>query len=63
MAFVENTERGPRALRAFSLARAARRIFPGFGTNDYLQKAVGWFGVLVRRGSPGVRDGVPRDEA
>lgn len=35
----ENTERGPRVLRAFSLARVVQRIFSGFGANDDLQKA------------------------
>ena len=63
MALFENTERGPRARRAFSLARVAERIFPGFEANDDLQKAIVWFGVLVWRGSPGERDGVPRYEA
>ena len=37
------------------------RIFLRFDRDDDLQKAIGWFGVLVWRGSPSVRGGVPRD--
>ena len=49
-AFVENTERGPRVLRAFSLARVVRRNFPRIRKKRLMQKAVGWVRVLVGGG-------------
>lgn len=58
------TRKEVRALGARSLLHVSlKRIFPGFDRNDYLQKAIGWFGVTRWRGAPGVRGGVPRDEA
>ena len=39
MAYLENTERGPRVLRAFSLARVVQeRMFPGFGETTTCRK-------------------------
>ena len=57
----ENTKRGPRVLRAFSLARVVQRIFSGFGANDDLQKADVVAGCYWVAGGVGVmRGGAPR---
>lgn len=58
----ENTERGPRASRAFSLARAAHTNFPTIRPRRRLAES-SWLvlGVSWWRGSPGARGGVSRE--
>ncbi len=60
MALSENTERGPRAYARSLLHVPFRRIFPGFDTNDDLQKAIGWVRGYLVAGVSDVRGRVPR---